>query len=129
MITFGYCIAYVENVEQSLEFFEKAFSMKRRFLHETHTYGELDTGQTVLAFANFSMADGHFPNGYVRADNPIPLGMEIALVTDDVTAAHTAALAAGGVEVSKPSQKPWGQVVSYVRAPNGVLVELCSPMG
>jgi lactoylglutathione lyase len=82
-----------------------------------------------LAFANFSMADGHFPNGYVRADNPIPLGMEIALVTDDVTAAHIAALAAGGVEVSKPSQKPWGQVVSYVRAPNGVLVELCSPMG
>jgi len=129
MITFGFCIAYVENVEQSLEFFEKAFSMKRRFLHETKTYGELDTGQTVLAFADFSMADGHFPNGYVRADNPMPLGMEIAFVTDDVIAAHAAALAAGGAEVSKPSQKPWGQVVSYVRAPNGVLVELCSPMG
>ena len=52
-----------------------------------------------------------------------PLGMEIALDTEDVHAAHHAAIAHGAIELSAPTQKPWGQVVSYVRAPDGTLVE------
>ncbi|MFQ3593593.1 MAG: VOC family protein, partial [Gemmataceae bacterium] len=28
-----------------------------------------------------------------------------------------------------PVAKPWGQVVSYVRCPDGILVELCTPIG
>lgn len=28
----------------------------------------------------------------------------------------------------KPTKKPWGQVVSYVRDCNGLLVEICSSM-
>jgi len=49
-------------------------------------------------------------------------------VDDDVPAAHARALKAGARELAAPKQKPWGQTVSYVRDPNGVLVELCSPM-
>lgn len=128
MIKFGYCIAYVENVEKSIEFFENAFGLTRRFLHESGDYGELDTGATVLAFAQFSLGDGHFPDGYVRANGEKPLGMEIALVTDDVATAHAAALAQGAHELNAVTQQPWGQLVSYVRAPDGVLIEICSPM-
>lgn len=29
----------------------------------------------------------------------------------------------------EPFEKPWGQTVGYVRDINGVLIELCSPMG
>jgi len=47
----GYTILYVPDVAASLAFFERAFGLKRRFLHETGTYGELDTGATTLAFA------------------------------------------------------------------------------
>jgi len=82
---FGYTIIYVPNVEASLQFFEQAFGFSRRFLHESGTYGELESGETTLAFA-----------------------------------AH---------ELASPRVKPWGQVVSYVRCPDGALVELCSPVG
>lgn len=126
----GYTIVYVPDVAQSLGFFERAFGLSRRFLHESGTYGELDTGATTLAFAAHELGDLNFPGGHVRADASVqPLGMEIALVTDDVAAAHARAVAAGGRELSAPASKPWGQVVSYVRAPDGTLVELCTPVG
>lgn len=126
----GYTILYVPDVAASLSFHEKAFGLKRRFLHESGTYGELDTGATTLAFAAHELGDGNFAGGHVRADtSPQPLGMEIGLVTDDVPAAHRQALACGARELSPPTTKPWGQTVSYVRAPDGCLVELCTPIG
>ena len=126
----GYTILYVPDVAASLAFHEQAFGLKRRFLHESGTYGELDTGTTTLAFAAHALGDGNFAGGHVRADtSPQPLGMEIGLVTDDVPAAHRQALACGARELSPPTTKPWGQTVSYVRAPDGCLVELCTPMG
>ena len=126
----GYTIVYVESVAKSLEFFESAFGLKRRFLHESGTYGELETGETTLAFAAHELGDLNFPGGHVRADQSAqPLGMEIGLVTDDVDKAHQQAISHGAVELAAPASRPWGQVVSYVRAPDGTLVELCTPVG
>jgi len=126
----GYTILYVPDVAASLAFHEKAFGLKRRYLHESGTYGELDTGATTLAFAAHALGDGNFPGGHVHADtSPQPLGMEVGLVTDDVAAAHRQALACGARELAAPASKPWGQVVSYVRAPDGCLIELCTPVG
>ena len=125
----GYTIVYVPDVAASLAFFEAAFGLSTRFLHESGAYGELETGATTLAFAAHALGDAHFEGGHVRAsESPRPLGMEIALVTDDVAAAHARALAHGAQELATPESKPWGQTVSYVRAPDGTLVELCSPM-
>jgi len=39
---FGYTIVYVPDVLASVEFFEKAFGLKRRLVHESG-YGEMDT--------------------------------------------------------------------------------------
>ncbi|MFO0216060.1 MAG: VOC family protein, partial [Burkholderiales bacterium] len=58
-----------------------------------------------------------------------PIGIEIALVTPYVVEAHAKALAAGATELKEPETKPWGLVVSYVRCPDGTLVEVCSPVG
>ena len=126
---FGYTIVYVPDVGASLTFFENAFGFKRRFLHESGTYGELDTGETTLSFAAHALGASNMPEGYVAADTSgKPLGMEVAFVTPDVAAAHKTALAAGARELKPPQQKPWGQVVSYVRCPDGTLVELCTPV-
>ena len=126
----GYTIVYVPDVAQSLAFFEAAFGLKRRFLHESGSSGELDTGATTLAFAAHELGDMNFPGGHVRADqSPQPLGVEIALVTDDVADAHRRAIEAGARELAPPVSKPWGQTVSYVRGPDGTLVELCTPAG
>lgn len=125
----GYTIIYVPDVTASLAFFEQAFGLKRKFLHESGTYGELDTGETTLSFAAHALGEMNFAGGHVHADRSAqPLGFEIALVTDNVPSAHTKAIAAGAREMAAPSQKPWGQVVSYVRCPDGTLVELCTPI-
>lgn len=124
---FAYTIVYVPNVADSLEFFEKAFGFNRRFLHESGTYGELDTGETTLSFAAHELGEMNFKGGHVEAHtSQQPLGMELGFVTDDVATAHAKALAAGASELSAPLAKPWGQVVSYVRCPDGTLVELCT---
>jgi lactoylglutathione lyase len=127
---FGYTIIYVPSVADSLAFFGQAFGLTTRFLHGSGTYGELETGATALAFAALELGQAHFPQGFVAAhSSQQPLGMEVALVTGDVPAAHARALRAGAVELQAPETKPWGQNVSYVRCPDGTLVELCTPMG
>jgi predicted enzyme related to lactoylglutathione lyase len=125
---FGYTIVYVPDVHASVEFFEKAFGMKRRFVHESG-YAEMETGATALAFATHDLGASNLPSGYVKASNSQePMGMEIALVTEDVHSAHAKAIAEGAVSIKEPLSKPWGQIVSYVRCPDGTLVEICSPV-
>ncbi len=124
---FGYTIIYVSDVKASLAFFEKAFALKTRFFHESG-YGELETGETTLAFATHKLGETNLPSGYIHADtSKLPLGIEIALVTESIEQAHERAVAAGAKSIKEPMRKPWGQMVSYVRCPDGTLVELCSP--
>ena len=126
----GYTIIYVPDVASSLRYFGQAFGFAQKFLHESGDYGELNTGETTLGFASHALGAMNFPEGHVRAsDSRQPLGMEIALVTENVPAAHESALAHGGTEISPPTLKPWGQVISYIRSPDGALVELCTPIG
>ena len=70
--------------QPSLDFFERAFGLARRFLHESNEYGELDTGATVLAFAHDVMASR---NGltvrFNRAHEPAAITPDRALVTMD----------------------------------------------
>jgi lactoylglutathione lyase len=127
---FGYTILYVPDVAASISFMERAFGMQRGFIHEGGDYGELSTGGTTLSFAAHSLGRSNLPEGYVEAsESAKPLGIEIALITDDVAAAHAKALALGATELKAPVQKPWGQTVSYLRCPDGCLVELCTPVG
>ena len=126
---FGYAIAYVRDVEGSVAFYERAFGLKRRFVDEGGQYAEMETGETTLAFASNQLGRSNLPGGF-RENDPAqpPAGVEIALLTDDVHAAFSSALAAGSTEVAGPKTKPWGQTVAYVRDLNGVLVEIASPM-
>ena len=56
----AYTILYVPDVSASLQFFERAFGLKRRFLHESGTYGELDTGETHSRSQRTSLAIATF---------------------------------------------------------------------
>ncbi|MEZ9229586.1 VOC family protein [Vibrio amylolyticus] len=127
MVKFGYTINYVNNVDDTLSFFENAFEMKRRFITDENDYGELDTGGTVLAFASHELGSTNFTGGYVSSsESDKPLGIEIALVTDDVNSIHKNAMLYGALELKAPEIKPWGQTVSYIRCPAGILIELCT---
>ncbi|MEJ6007098.1 VOC family protein [Paucibacter sp. AS339] len=127
---FAYTIIYVADVPASLKFFEAAFGLKTRFLHESGSYGEVETGATALAFVDHATARDSVGRDYLAAgDSAAPLGMEIGLSTPDVAAAYERALQAGASAVNPPKTKPWGQTVAYLRCPDGTLVELCTPMG
>jgi len=125
----GYTIVYVDDVPGTLEVWEKAFGLERKFLHPDGGYGELDTGATTLAFAEREFGRGHFTDASTRAMfDGAPARFELALVTPDVATAWARALDHGMTAVVEPATKPWGQVVGWVRDPEGILVELSSPM-
>jgi predicted enzyme related to lactoylglutathione lyase len=126
---FGYTIIYVADVLSSIAFFETAFGFSKKFVDDSGDYGELDTGETTLSFAAHSLGESNLPNGYVAADSSEkPFGIEIAFITDEIESAHQKAVAAGAIEIAAPKAKPWGQIVSYIRCPDGTLVELCTPI-
>jgi uncharacterized glyoxalase superfamily protein PhnB len=130
MIQFAYTILYVKDIFASLDFYEKAFGFKRKFIAPDNDYGELDTGNTVLSFANLSLAKTNIPEGFIESNNSNrPFAIEIAFTTDDVDQTFNTAIQLGAVPVAKPEIKPWGQTVSYVRDMDGFLIEICSPIG
>lgn len=125
---FGYTIIYVSNVQQTMDFYEKAFGFQAKFLHESTLYGEMKTGQTTLAFAANTLSE---LNGITIVHNQLqnpPAGIEIAFVTNDINVAYQTAIDAGAQPLKEPTQKPWGQTVAYVRDINGILIELCTPI-
>ena len=130
-VSLGYVILCVKDVGASLDFYEKAFGLKRRFFNEENgrQYGELETGTACLAFANEAMAKASVGQNLTMPslDQP-PLGVEFALVAEDIDALYAQAVKAGASEVRKPEAKPWGQKVAYVRDKDGHLVELCTPV-
>lgn len=126
---FSYTILYVKNVAQSVAFYERAFGLKQRFIHESGQYAEMDTDVTSLAFASNELAHSNLPQGFQENNlSKLPAGIEIAFVTDDVAVAFLQAQEAGAIAVVNPKVKPWGQTVAYVRDLDGILIELCSPV-
>ena len=123
---FKYTILYVENVAATLDFYNKAFGFKTKFLHEAGDYGELDTGTTTLSFSALSLMSelGKHP-GNATATAPT---FEIALETHNVQASLQQALDCGANLQQDLKEQPWGQTTSYVTDPNGFLIEICSPV-
>ena len=123
----GYVIIYVKDLEKTVAFYEKAFGIKSRFIHESGVYAEMDTGSTALAFVSEEMIKTSHPFRPNRLTDEAA-GVEIAFVTENVQQKFDQAIKAGATSVVKPALKPWGQTVSYVKDINGCLVEICSPM-
>ena len=120
---FGYTILYVGDVAASVDFYERAFGLERRLLHDSGEYAEMETGATALAFASLGLAAQNVPGFEHGSAN----GFEVCLVTEDVNGGFARAVEAGATAISEPATKPWGQEVAYVQDPDGVLVELASP--
>lgn len=124
----AYVLHYVDDVPATLDFYERAFGLRRRFLDPSSTYGELETGGTALGFVAHTTAEA---NGFAYRRPTLddqPAGVEIGLTVPDVQQAYDRAIAAGAVALAPPVVKPWGQTACWVRDNNGAIVELCSAM-
>lgn len=122
----NYVIVYVDDAVKATKFYQKAFDLKTKFIHESKMYAEMETGETTLAFANNEMLKMHLE---IEAQKGIKNCFEIAFSTNDVQKAFEKALTNGAKELKKPELKPWGQTVAYVSDPFGTIVEICTPMG
>lgn len=126
---FAYTILYVGNVTETIEFYERAFGMNRKFVTPENDYGELLTGETTLAFASIELGESNFKKGFdpiSRLDKPF--GVEFAFTTENIEADFERSIEAGATEYEPLVEKPWGQKVGYVLDINGFLIEICTPV-
>ena len=130
---YGYTIIYVKDVIKTLEFYEKAFGFERGMVVEEEGivyYAELKSGETTIGFASYEMGKMNFDDKYEKITSKgNPVGIELVFVDDNVEVSTNKAVKAGAELIAKPTEKPWGQTVSYVRSIEGTLIEICSPMG
>ena len=127
---FGYTIIYVAEVAASVDFYERAFGLKTRFISPDGSFAELETGATALGFVDEKFVAESILKFRPNRAEESPAGIENGFVVaeEELEAAYARALAAGAVAVLAPERKPWGQLVSYLRDLNGVLVEICGPV-
>ena len=129
MAKLSYTILYVQNVTKSIEFYEKAFGFKRKFIAPENSYGELETGDTTLSFASMKLAEGNLKNGFIQSSNTNkPFGIEIGISTDNVEELYDHSIKSGAIAEMPAKHKPQGQTVAYVRDLDGFLIEICTPI-
>jgi uncharacterized glyoxalase superfamily protein PhnB len=130
MAKLSYTILYVKDVTKSIEFYEKVFGFKRKFIAPENSYGELATGDTTLSFASLKLAASNLKDGIIESSNSNkPFAIEIGITTDDVEKLYDHAIKSGAVAEMPAKYKPQGQTVAYVRDLDGFLIEICTPMG
>ena len=92
---FSYTVIYVSDVESTMNFYKNAFNLSENFLHESKQYGELNTGDTKIAFVYNSLAQSNgvkFVKNDLKNDAP---GFEIALANKNVKQAYQLAIKKG----------------------------------
>lgn len=125
----SHTIVYVRSVEQAQKFYEEAFGLERGFTSEDGQFGEMKTAGGGLGFVAIELAHDNLRDGFrENRKDETPPGFEIAFEVQDVDAAWSKAIRAGAAPYGKPSQKPWGQTIAYLRDQEGILVCLASPM-
>ncbi|KAJ8457851.1 hypothetical protein OPV22_030777 [Ensete ventricosum] len=128
---FAYTVVYVKDVARSVAFYSDAFGYRVRRLDGSHRWGELESGQTTIAFTPLHQRETDERTGAVRT--PAREGergpVEVCFDYADVDAAYKRAVDRGAVPVSPPEVKEWGQKVGYVRDVDGIVVRLGSYVG
>ena len=126
---FGYTIIYVENVKETVDFYQRAFGFEQKLLTPENDYGELISGETTIAFASHELGSSNFKTGFEKTDaTKSPFGVEMAFVTENIESDFSKAIQAGATEFEPLTEKPWGQKVGYLRDNNGFLIEICTPV-
>jgi len=109
---------------ECVDFFENAMGLKCRVRDETMGYADFEgqgTNLAILDKKNMQKVMG----GNWKSGNPD--GFELTFVSDNVKATLDKAVSAGAELVSPISEKGWSNEVCYVKAPGGILVEICAP--
>lgn len=128
-IKYSYTILYVKDLPATVDFYKLAFGFKLKFQSPENDYAELETGPTVLAFADLALGKSNFRNGFKESSlAEVPFGIELAFTTSEVEKVMNNAIKHGAELLEKTVSKPWGQQVAYLRDINGFIIEICTPI-
>jgi len=126
---YAYTILYVDNVPETIAFYERAFGFSPKFITPEKDYGELISGETTIAFASTALGNSNFKKGFEKMTrSKKPFGIELAFTSENIEVDFKKAIQLGAIEFEPLVEKPWGQKVGYVRDNNGFLIEICSPV-
>lgn len=122
---FSHVTLLVSDVPQAIAFYEQAFGLKQRFIHESELFAEMEMEGAALHFAASKAVKANLPNGFQENNLAhLPAGIEICFVTDDVATAFATAIEAGATAYAEPNVMFWGQTIAYIRDPDGILIEI-----
>ena len=127
-LSVAYVIFYVADVEATIDHWSSAYGCKQKFMHESGEYAELDTGTVTIAFAGDALMK---QNGVKYRKNRAAdgsIGGQVSFVTRDPEHSFTQAVERGARAIKKLERKPWGQTSGLLEDPNGILVEICTPI-
>ena len=91
----GYIIIYVSNVPNTVAFYETAFALICRFIHESSLYAEIETSSATLAFAGNEAAEMIGLKVLPNDPKAIAAGWEVCLIANNLAAAYVCAVAKG----------------------------------
>lgn len=123
-----YTILYVNNVADSVAFYQKAFGINNRFIHESGDYAEMDTGEVTLAFCAHNLAKDIVKQHYVKASQGQLIGSQISFEPEHLEEAYELALENGAKSIMPPEIKPWGWKSAILMDLDGHIVELAKEM-
>lgn len=125
---FGSVVIYVpDDPKKYLDFYCQAFGFSLRHYDETSGFGEIETGDTSIAFASHAAGEFMVGETYAPTGDGFPKNAEIAFLTENVPAAFNRAVGSGCTPLCRPKDMPWGQTVAYVRSLEGTLIGLLTP--
>ncbi|OAE27880.1 hypothetical protein AXG93_2334s1030 [Marchantia polymorpha subsp. ruderalis] len=124
---FAYTVVYVPDVQEAVDFYQKAFGVNCRSVDDSKRWGEMESGATTIAFTPLKQRETKLTGGVQTADlSEQRHNVELSFSYPDVDAAFKHAVEAGAVPVAHPEDKEWGQRVGYVRDINGVMIRIGS---
>lgn len=116
-----YLVLVVTDLDRSLAFYVDLLGLPLG--HRSGPYAQLATGTTRLAlYERHAMAETL--GRPLRAPDPDAPGFELGFKVAGLDAVHAELVAGGAAAVASPTDRPWGQRTSYLRDPDGHLVEL-----
>ncbi|XP_073158400.1 uncharacterized protein [Henckelia pumila] len=124
--TFAYTIIYTKDVEKSVAFYAKAFGCEVRRVDKSRRWGELQSGNTTLAFTPAKQRETEELTEKVQIPQHDRNPIEVCFDYSDVDSAFKRAVENGAAAVSEPEEKEWGQKVGYVRDIDGNVVRMGS---
>ncbi len=126
---YAYTILYVDNVIETIAFYEKAFGFQKKIVTPESDYGELISGDTTIAFASIELGNSNFKNGFQKIEHATkPFGVELAFTSENIEKDFQNAIDHGATPFEPLIEKPWGQKVGYVLDNNGFIIEICTPI-